>query len=114
MATRKDRLGDTIRDIVAEALSGGRLNDPRLDFVTITRCKLSADLMIASLYFRIVDPKKIEETKKGLLSAKGVFRHLLADQLEIRKVPTIRFFYDDTVEKASAVDAVLRQIREEK
>ena len=114
MATRKERLGDTIRDIVAESLSGGRMNDPRLEFVTITRCKLSADLLIASLYFRIVDTSKIEETKKGLKSAEGVFRHRLAEELDIRKVPRVRFFYDDSIEKTSSVEAVLRQIRNEK
>lgn len=112
---RKDRLGDEIRDIVAECLSGGKLNDPRLEFVTVTGVKLSADLQLATIYFRILDdtPARQRETKQGLQSAAGVFRHRLAEELEIRRVPTLRFFYDDSVEKGENVDLLLAKIRKE-
>ncbi len=113
MATnqRKDRLGEEIRDIVAQCLSGGKLNDPRLEFVTITGVKLSSDLQLASIYFRILDESKQKETKKGLQSASGVFRHRLAEELEIRRVPNLRFFYDNSVEKGENVDLLLERIR---
>lgn len=110
---RKDRLGDEIRDIVAECLSGGKLNDPRLEFVTVTGVKMSADLQLASIYFRILDETKQKQTKKGLESAAGVFRHRLAEELEIRRVPNLRFFYDNSVEKGANVDELLAQIRKE-
>jgi ribosome-binding factor A len=110
---RKDRLGDEIRDIVATSLSGGQLNDPSLEFVTITGVKLSADLQLASIYFRVLDDSKQKETKKGLQRAAGVFRHRLAEELEIRRVPTLRFFYDESVEKGEKVDLLLEKIRRE-
>lgn len=110
---RKDRLGDEIRDIVAECLSGGKLSDPRLEFVTVTGVKLSADLQLASIYFRVLDAAKQKETKKGLESAAGVFRHRLAEELDIRRVPNLRFFYDNSVEKGSNVDYLLEKIRKE-
>jgi len=110
---RKDRLGDEIRDIVAECLSGGKLNDPRLEFVTITGVKLSSDLQLATIYFRILDESKQRQTRQGLQSAAGVFRHRLAEELEIRRVPTLRFFYDDSVEKGGKVDYLLEKIRKE-
>lgn len=110
---RKDRLGDEIRDIVAECLSGGKLNDPRLEFVTVTGVKLSADLQLASIYFRILDETKQKETRKGLESAAGVFRHRLAEELDIRRVPNLRFFYDNSVEKGANVDYLLEKIRKE-
>lgn len=112
-AQRKQRLGDEIRDIVAECLVGGKLNDPRLEFVTITGVKLSSDLQLASIYFRILDPAKQKETKKGLQSAQGVFRHRLAEELEIRRVPSLRFFFDNSVEKGENVDLLLEKIRRE-
>lgn len=110
---RKDRLGEEIRDIVATCLSGGKLSDPRLEFVTITGVKLSADLQLASIYFRILDESRQKETKKGLQSAAGVFRHRLAEELEIRRVPNLRFFYDASIEKGEKVDYLLAKIRSE-
>ncbi len=110
---RKERLGDEIRDIVAQCLSGGKLSDPRLEFVTVTGVKMSADLQLASIYFRILDESRQKETKKGLESAAGVFRHRLAEELEIRRVPNLRFFYDNSVEKGANVDVLLEKIRKE-
>lgn len=110
---RKERLGDEIRDIVASCLVGGKLNDPRLEFVTITGVKLSSDLQLASVYFRILDASQQRETKRGLQSAAGVFRHRLAEELEIRRVPALRFFYDSSVEKGENVDVLLKKIRNE-
>jgi ribosome-binding factor A len=110
---RKQILGDEIRDIVANCLMGGQMNDPRLEFVTITNVKLTPDLQLASIYFRILDESKKSETKKGLESARGVFRHRLAEELEIRRVPNLRFFYDNSVEHGAKVDYLLDQIRRE-
>ncbi|MCX6116911.1 MAG: 30S ribosome-binding factor RbfA [Proteobacteria bacterium] len=110
---RKERLGDEIRDIVANCLVGGKLSDPRLEFVTITGVKLSADLQLASIYFRLIDESKQKETKKGLISAAGLFRTKLSEELEIRRVPNLRFFYDNSVEKGEKVDYLLEKIRKE-
>ncbi len=110
---RKERLGDEIRDIVANCLTGGKLNDPRLEFVTVTGVKLSSDLQLASIYFRIMDETKQKETKKGLISAAGLFRTRLSEELDIRRVPNLRFFYDNSVEKGEKVDYLLAKIKKE-
>ena len=113
MSQRKERLGDEIRDIIAECLTGGKLDDPRLSFVTITGVKLSADLQLASIYFRVIEDDKRAETKKGLQNASGLFRKRLAEELDIRRVPNLRYFYDESVETSAKVDYLLEKIRNE-
>jgi ribosome-binding factor A len=107
-------MGDEIRDIIAGCLTGGQMNDPRLQFVTITGVKLSPDLQLASVHFRVVDEKTQSDTRKALDKAAGVFRSKLAKALDVRRVPELRFFFDTSVERGASVDAMLDLIRKER
>ncbi len=113
MGLRKERMGDEIRDIIASCLTGGQMNDPRLQFVTITGVKLSPDLQLASVHFRVLDEKTQADTRKALDNAAGVFRNKLAKTLEIRRVPQLKFYFDTSVERGASVDSMLDLIRKE-
>ena len=111
MGLRSDRLADEIRDLVARCFSGGQMRDPRLQNVTITAVKLSGDLQIASIYFRIMgEDADIEGATKGLESAKSFLRKKLAGALDVRRVPDIRFFYDESVEYGAHIEKLLAQL----
>jgi ribosome-binding factor A len=111
MGLRKERLADEVRDIVANCFSGGQLRDPRLENVTITAVKLSGDLQLASVYFRVYGGKdSIEATEKGLCSAVTFLRRRLAQDLDLRRVPNLRFFYDESVERGSQMEHLLANI----
>jgi len=114
MSLRKERMGDEIRDIIAGCLTGGQMNDPRLQFVTITGVKLSPDLQLASVHFRVIDESTQSDTRKALDSAAGIFRTKLAKALDIRRVPELRFYFDTSVERGASVDAMLDLIRKER
>lgn len=114
MGLRKERMADEIRDIIASCLTGGQLDDPRLAFVTITGVKLSPDLQLASVQFRVIDPQKQNDTKRALESASSVFKTKLAKTLDIRRVPDLRFFYDTSADRGASVDAMLDLIRKER
>jgi len=111
---RKERMADEIRDIIASCLTGGQLDDPRLAFVTITGVKLSPDLQLASVQFRIIDPTKQDETKRALERASGIFKTKMSKALDIRRVPDLRFFFDSSAERGASVDAMLDLIRKER
>jgi ribosome-binding factor A len=113
MGLRKERMADEIRDIIAGCLTGGQLDDPRLAFVTITGVKLSPDLQLASVQFRIIDHTKQADTKRALESASGIFKTKLAKSLDVRRVPDLRFFFDTSAERGASVDAMLDLIRKE-
>lgn len=110
MGLRQDRLADQIRDLVGECFQGGHLSDPRLQGVTITAVKLSSDLQIATVYFRIFDETPEKEVRQGLQGASGFFRKRLAKALDVRRVPELRYFYDESVERASRIEDLLRDL----
>ncbi len=86
--------------------------DPGLATVTITAVKLTADLQNASVYYRVYLDENKEEVRMALRRANGFLRHKLAQTLEIRRVPELRFFYDESVEHGARIEELLGQIRE--
>jgi len=110
MGIRKDRLADEIRDVLALNFQGGLMSDPGLEAVTITAVKLSADLQVASVYFRVYLDDQKKMAAEGLKRAAGMLRHILADTLRVRRVPTLRFYYDESIERGSRIEGLLSQI----
>lgn len=110
MGLRKEQLADEIRDILASCFQGGQLSDPRLENVTITAVKLSPDLQVASVYFRVYLDAEQEKAQRGLESAAGFLRKKLSQVLDVRRVPTLRFFYDESIERASKIEKLLQDI----
>lgn len=113
MGLRKDQLADEIRDILAVNFQGGRLSDPRLESVTITAVKLTADLQQATVYFRTYNEADHEDAQRGLKSAAGRLRKSLSDVLDVRRVPELHFKYDSSIEYAASIETVLDTIHKE-
>lgn len=115
MGIRKERMADEVRDLLARSFSGGQMQDPRVQGVTVTAVKLSPDLQIASVYFRILgkdgNPELIKDTVSGLESAAGFLRNKLAKHLDVRRAPTLRFFFDESVERGSRIEELLATIK---
>ena len=115
MKLRQKRMADNIRDIVGQCFSSENLNDPRVKGVTITRVKVTADLQLASIYFRMYELDLDQDTAiKGLESCKGKLRKVLAEKLIVRRVPELRFFYDDAQDNALKIEQLLYKIKNEK
>jgi len=111
MGLRKERLADEIRDIIAVMMLGGQMEDPRLNGVTITAVELSGDLQIAKVYFRVMgETVDIKRAESGLRSAASFFRKRLAEALDVRRVPELKFAYDESIERGARIEQLLSQI----
>jgi ribosome-binding factor A len=111
MGLRQQRLADEIRDVLAACFTSGQMSDPRLANVSITAVKLSGDLQVASVYFRIYGHEaQLPGVQKGLESAAGFLRRRLAETFDIRRVPALRFFYDESIERGSRIEELLAQL----
>lgn len=110
MGLRQERLADQIRDIIACCFLGDTLQDPRLQGVTITHVKVSPDLQFASVYFRLFDQQGIAAAQKSLVHCRGLFRRKIAEGIKMRRVPDLRFFYDESIERGAHIEALIRQI----
>ncbi|SME88682.1 30S ribosome-binding factor RbfA [Pseudobacteriovorax antillogorgiicola] len=110
MGLRQERLADEVRDVLAECFLGGKMSDPRLESVTITAVKISADLQLAYVYYRVYGDDKGEQAQKGLESAAGYLKKKLAKSLDVRRVPELKFFFDESIEHASRIEELLKKL----
>lgn len=110
MGVRQDRLGDRVKDLLATFLLSGKINDPRLADVVVTGVTLSADLQAAKVYFRTYGDANPVPIQKALTKAKGRFRTHLAQNLDVRRAPDLSFYHDESIENASRIEELLRNL----
>ena len=110
MSLRQEKFADQIRDIVASCFLGDILQDPRLLGVTITHVRVSSDLQFASIYFRLYEKDQMEGALKALSHCRSLFRRKIAAEIKVRRVPELRFLYDESVERGAHIEELLRQI----
>jgi ribosome-binding factor A len=112
--TRQARVEELIRQEVCEILRED-VSDPRIGFTSLTGVEVSPDLENASIYVSILgDDKKKEEALQGLYSATRFIRGELGRRLELRLVPKIRFYRDDSLERGSRVLGLINKLEHEK
>jgi len=112
MATfkRAQRVADRIMAEVADILHR-EVGDPRVAFVTLTGVKVSDDLRNARIYFVEMGQETCrEETKEALKKAGGFLRRELGKRLQMRYVPEITFFVDESFAYGSHIDKLIHEI----
>ena len=110
---RLQRISDRIRQELSELLIR-EISDPRLDRIFITDVTVDRELAFADIYYSAVEGhERADEIQKGFDHANGFLRHLLADRIELRVFPRLRFHWDPTPEKSDHIERLLASIRKE-
>lgn len=109
---RSDRVGDLIKEEIASMVLRGEIKDPRIGFVTITHVKMSPDLKEARVYFsQIGEGQDVEKSREGLNHASGYIRRALAKRLDLKHIPAVSFFFDETLEYSEHMEQVMRDLK---
>ena len=85
--------------------------DEDFKHVTITDCEVTNDLSFAKIYFTTTDDR--EKVTKDLNNAAGFFRSLLAERLQIRNTPELRFIFDESIEYGQKIEKIIEKLHEE-
>jgi ribosome-binding factor A len=109
---RLTRLGNQIQEEISDIIMR-KLKDPRLGFVSVTRAKVSADLSYASVYFSVIgDEGDTKRTLTCLEHAASFIRTELARRLRVKRIPELRFFYDDSSVRGARIESILKDLKE--
>ncbi len=81
-------------------------------FVTLTGVEVSPDLSIASVYVSVLPTSEGDRVMEALAAKKSHIRGELGRKIgkQARIVPDLRFFHDDTEERASHIDTLFRDL----
>ena len=104
LPNRSFRVADQIQRDLAGLLR--ELKDPRVGMVTLSGVEVSPDYAHAKVRFSLLvgDPA---ETEAALNDAAGWLRSALFKRLSIHTVPTLRFQFDRTTERAADLNALI-------
>lgn len=110
---RPEKLEDQVHFLLSTLIQR-ELRDPDLGFVTLTTVRLTGDRGIAKVYFTVLgEDEQLAKTRKALARAAGFLRTQLAQRLQLRRVPELRFFPDGTLEDGNKIEALFDEIHRE-
>ena len=112
MNIKTERINHMIREEISKILML-EVKDENIKFVTVTDCDTSNDLSYCKVYVTVLDSEKKEETLKALNNASSFIRGELAKRIEIRNIPELKFFYDESISYGEKIDKIIDKINEE-
>jgi len=90
-----------------------KIQDPQFGLMTITNVKVSPDLKLARIYFSIYEKEKRQIVLNKLNDLKGLIRSKLAGRINLRYVPELTFFIDDTLDYVEKIEGLIKKIHED-
>jgi ribosome-binding factor A len=114
---RARRVAQSIKKTITDFLSRD-VSDPALSGVAVTEVELTADLGIATVKARLYvggeDAERRRRALRGLSRVGGRLRRTLGGALRLKRVPELRFVYDEGADAAERVQKILSEIQDEK
>ena len=106
---RMAKASEAIRETVSTVVLF-EIRDPRVKNVTVLSVDVSPDLRAAKIYVTIMGDAKAQSlAMHGLESARGFVQSKIADRLQIKNTPIIRFVLDPSVKKSIEVSRALQE-----
>ena len=112
---RQLRVGETLRHALSEVLLREDFFDPDLANVSITISEISVspDLANARVYTTPLGGVNFELVLPALNRLSPVIQSLVAKKVHLRRTPRLRFFLDDSFEKAARMNQIFASIRQD-
>jgi len=104
--TRTAKAGELIRRVVAGELE--RIEDDRLDLVSLTGVEVDRDLHRAVVFFTTFDCDHDPEIAAAFDEHRGTLRHAVSTQTALRRAPDLEFRPDATLRSAERIEQILR------
>jgi len=110
---RNARLEGEMRATLADLLHQ-EVKDPRLDGVTVSVVRLSADRTRARVFFSLIGDAEAERrAADGFDAASSFLRRELGQRMRLRAVPSLEFERDTSFEYGDRMERVFRKLHED-
>lgn len=110
---RQLRVAEEIRHILARVLMRGELHDPAVAgvSVTVSEVRISPDLKNATVFAMPLSGKGVDDVLKGLNRSAPYLRSQVAQALQLRYAPALKFIEDKSFDEAHHIEELLRSER---
>jgi ribosome-binding factor A len=100
-----------VDELLREALAGivlTELKDPRLELVTVTGVRATADVRHADVFVTTHGgPDRYADMIAGLEAATGRIRHLLGDRITLKRSPELHWRIDTSIDEGEHIERML-------
>ena len=104
---REARLNELLREVIADELT--RIDDERLEFVTVTGVDVDAELNRGIVFFDSLAGEAGDEAILEVLEEhRRRIQSSIGKQVRAKKTPVLEFRPDDAIRAAERIDQVLR------
>jgi ribosome-binding factor A len=114
---RTARVNEVMLEVLADELE--RMNDPRLELVTLTGVDVSRDLAHAKVYYSTMTATAVDDrdgvpddAAAGLRAAGSHLRGVVGREMRIRQVPRLEFVVDSGIVSGQRIEDILREIHQ--
>ena len=115
VSRRVARLSQAVREVVSTAILF-HLRDPRIKNVTVLRVEVAGDVRTAKVYVSVLGTEKERALcLHGLNASRGFIQSRVADRIETRYTPVLKFVLEDAVSSgAEEADRILKELEQER
>lgn len=106
-----ERLNHAIQQEISIILMR-EIKDEDIKFVTITGVDTTNDLSFSKVYYTVLDESKKEKTEEALKKASSFIRTKLAERIDIRHTPELKFIYDTSIAYGEHIEDIISKINE--
>lgn len=104
---RTDRVSAELRRELG-TLVHAVVRDHALPSVSVSDVEVTRDLDMATVWIVALLPEQAGPAVKALNAMAAEFRTQLSRRMKLRRVPALRFRYDESVDRGERIDALLR------
>lgn len=107
---RQKKIGGVIQKDLVDVLQSAAQDGMRGVIISVTKVSVTTDLSQAKVFLSIFPSEKRDELVSGIQSNSKSIRHELAKRTknQLRRVPNLTFYGDDSLDYIETIDASLR------
>ncbi|MBA2423665.1 MAG: 30S ribosome-binding factor RbfA [Chitinophagales bacterium] len=110
---KQKKIAQLIKEVLSEIFQRESLSMVQGGMMTISHVIVSPDLLVAKIYLSFFQIKNPTEIVESLQRDENDLRRKLGNKIrnQIRRVPELHFFIDDSLEEVFRMEEIFRKIK---
>ena len=107
---RQKKIAGVLQKDLVDVLQNAAQEGMKGVIISVTKVNVTADLSVAKVYLSIFPNNKRDELIEGIKTNKALIKHELAQltRNQLRRMPELNFYMDDSLDYIEDIDASLR------
>ena len=112
MRIKIERINSEMAKTISEILAN-ETRDELMHTITITDVDTAKDLSVAKVFFTSLLNQDKKSLEKEVNEASDFVRKKVAEKMDLRQTPKLKFIYDESIEYGNKIEKILDEIHQE-